>query len=873
METFKIEGLSFKYPERETETIKNLSLSVVEGEFVTICGKSGCGKTTLVRLLKPSVAPSGEVTGEIMFNGSPVKELDVRKQAEEIGFVTQNPENQTVTDKVWHELAFGLESLGYPNGEIRTRVAEMASYFGISNWFRQKTSTLSGGQKQLLNLASVMVMQPKVLILDEPTSQLDPIAASEFIKTLEKINRELGTTVILTEHRLEDAFSVSDRVVVMEKGEIIAQGKPQEMAKLLKDNEMYYALPTPMRVYSRVENDLNCPLTVRDGRKWLEAFAKETPLKPLSENVMEEKKAEVSIEMKDVFFRYEKEGRDVVKGLNLKVKKGELYAIVGGNAAGKTTCLSLISGLNSPYRGKVYIEGKEISKIENLYSGVLGVLPQNPQSLFVKKTVYLDLEEMLSDKKMTVAEKEKLIMETAESCDITEILESHPYDLSGGEQQRAALAKILLKKPGIILLDEPTKGMDAPFKNVFANILKGLKKAGVTIVMVSHDIEFCAENADRCAMFFDGEITSEGAPREFFAGKNFYTTAANAMARKIIKNAVVAEDIIKACGGEEIKQKAKTFEFEMRRDEVKMKKEKEKLSPLRIFLGCFMAIAFLVTFILGKDKFQNWKMYVYQFVTILELGLCIACFVKEKELGAKRIKEKGALSKRTLLSALFVLVAVPLTVFAGIYLLDDKKYYFISMLIILETLIPFCVSFENRKPNAREMVIISVLCAIAVAGRSAFYMLPQFKPVLAIIIISGVCFGGETGFLVGAVAAFVSNFFFVQGSWTPWQMFSMGMVGFVAGVVFNGLGMRKTRLSLCIFGGLATFFIFGGIMNPASVLMWQPHPTWEMIVSAYAMGLPSDLIHSASTVFFLWFAAEPMIDKLERIKSKYGIMK
>ena len=443
MESFKIENLSFTYPGRGDKTLDNINFTINQGEFVLICGKSGCGKTTLLRLLKSSLAPHGKVVGSILFEGKPLINYDIKEQASGIGFVMQNPDNQVVTDKVWHELAFGLESLGVKSTEIRRRVSEMASFFGIHHWFYKKVTELSGGQKQILNLASVMVMGPSVLILDEPTSQLDPIAAVEFLKTLEKINRELGVTIILTEHRLEDAFPLADRVIVMDDGKIIADEDPAEVGEILKEmnHHMYKALPTPIRVHGAVKNTLNCPLTVKDGRMWLEEYEKENVLNSdIIPKDKTENNAEKIIEIKDAWFRYEKNTPDVVKGFNLTVNKGELFCIVGGNGTGKTTALSLISGLNTPYRGDVLIKGQKISKIKNLYDGLLGVLPQNPQSVFAKKTVYLDLLEMLSDKKLTKAEKVQKVHNVSVLCRIEDVLERHPYDLSGGEQQRAALA-------------------------------------------------------------------------------------------------------------------------------------------------------------------------------------------------------------------------------------------------------------------------------------------------------------------------------------------------------------------------------------------------------------------------------------------------
>ena len=475
MELFKIENLSFAYPKADANTLKNINLTINKGEFVTICGKSGCGKTTLLRLLKSSLAPYGNINGNIFFEGQPSDTLTAEAQARKIGFVMQNPENQVVTDKVWHELAFGLESLGLKTSEIRAKVAEMASFFGIENWFHKKVSELSGGQKQLLNLASVMVMQPSVLILDEPTSQLDPISAQEFLKTLEKINKELGVGVILSEHRLEDAFPLSDRVIIMENGKVLSDGTPLEAGYALKntDNDMYLALPTATKVYLSVENGGNCPLTVRDGRKWLEAFSKENTLDEASiPDTASYDEGETIIEAKDLWFRYEKNSPDIIKGLNMKVSKGEIFAILGGNGSGKSTTLSLVSGINTPYRGQILIKGEKISKIKNLYNGTLGYLPQNVQSVFVKKSVYLELEEMSAD--------QSKINEISSLCKIEHLSDRHPYDLSGGEQQRVALAKILLQSPQILLLDEPTKGMDAPFKEEFAEILKALKQNGTS---------------------------------------------------------------------------------------------------------------------------------------------------------------------------------------------------------------------------------------------------------------------------------------------------------------------------------------------------------------------------------------------------------
>lgn len=551
MASFTIKDLSFRYPLRKNKALEHISIEIQEGEFLLLCGRSGGGKSTLLRHLKPALTPHGEREGEILLDGNPLHKLEERQQASQIGFVLQNPENQVVTDKVWHELAFGLESLGMETKEIRRRVAEMASFFGIQEWFCKSVTELSGGQKQILNLASIMVMQPEILILDEPTSQLDPIAASEFLETLQKINKELGTTILLSEHRLEEAMLLADRVLVMEQGSIITSGTAEQVGRTLQHagNDLFVSMPSAMQIYAGVkQTDLPCPISVRDGRRFLQKLLSGKHY-TVPDSVSLKPKRKTMISLKDVWFRYEKQGKDIIKDLSLAVEEGTFHAIVGGNGVGKTTALALISGIQQPYRGKIRIGGEalERSKDTGLFHTHLGVLPQNPQTLFVKKTVYLDLLEMLSKSQSSREEQDKKIQEIAELAEITELLESHPYDLSGGEQQRAALAKVLLLEPDILLLDEPTKGFDGAFKVKFAEILKELLRRNITILMVSHDIEFCAKYADYCSMFFDGSVISTEDTRTFFNGNHFYTTAANRMSRNVISKAIINEEVIAVC--------------------------------------------------------------------------------------------------------------------------------------------------------------------------------------------------------------------------------------------------------------------------------------------------------------------------------------
>lgn len=537
MEIYNIKNLSFTYPNQDKKALNEINLTVNEGEFVCIMGKSGCGKTTLLRLLKTALAPNGEICGSIYFMGNPISECDNYTEAQKIGFVMQNIEAQLVTDKVWHELSFGLENLGVPTGKIRARVAEMASFFGIGEWFYKDVCDLSGGQKQILNLASIMVMQPSVLILDEPTSQLDPISAMEFLKTLERINKELGTTIIITEHRTEEIFSICDRVIAMDNGMILADERKEKLPDKLSGTEFNKFLPTGARIYEKLSNEKNYPITVRDAKAWLEEFSKDKKINFENEE-RETKGQDICIKIKDAWFRYSKDGNDVIKGLDLEVKKGEILSVFGGNGSGKTTMLSLIARINTLNRGKILINGENVLKIKNLYNGILGLMPQNPQSLFVKNTVLYDLLDIEPD--------EEKVKNMADLCGISHILEQHPYDLSGGEQQRTALCKILLRNPEIVLLDEPTKGCDVQFKEEFKIILKNLKKSGKTIIIVSHDLDFCADISNRCALFFDGAIVSIDEPRKFFSSNYFYTTTANRIAKNIIPMAITEKDIINA---------------------------------------------------------------------------------------------------------------------------------------------------------------------------------------------------------------------------------------------------------------------------------------------------------------------------------------
>ena len=609
MQTFTISDLSFTYPTETAPALQNVSLSIEAGSFTVLCGRSGCGKSTLLRQLKPILQPHGTQTGTILFEGKSLSSLSQREQSARIGFVLQNLDAQLVTDKVWHELAFGLESLGLSTPVIRRRVAEIASFFGIQNWFYKPVCELSGGQKQLVNLASVMALEPSVL-----------------------------------------------------------------------------------------------------------------------------------------------------------------------------------------------------------------------------------------------------------------------------------------------LLDEPTKGLDAEFKRVFARIIRRLCARGVCVIMVSHDAEFCASYASRCAMFFDGAIVAEGTPREFFSSGSFYTTSASRMARGLLPGAITPEDVIAACGGEVPPEPdlpadggdaAEIQAQEEAREQAKTYLLPSQTAPLPLWrkllgaLGGLRALVCLWRILSISDLSElltqggltslagdTFRLYLAMLACLLVLAVSFSRAAPQpvhSSLGGR------PLSKRTRLASALSLLFVPLTIFIGIVYFGKKSYGVVSLLVLLECMAPFALIFEGRKPKARELVLIAALCALAVAGRAALFMLPGFKPVAALVILSGVAFGGETGFLVGAMSMLTSNVLFGQGPWTPFQMFAMGLIGFLAGVSFQKGLLRAGRAPLAIFGAVSVVLVYGGIMNPASALLWSNTINWKIILSYYVTGIPIDLVRALATFFFLWLTAEPLLQKLDRIKTKYGL--
>ncbi len=538
-ECLKIEKLNFKYPNTQKNAVAEFSITVNEGEFVLVCGRTGSSKSTLLRLIKPSIAPHGEKSGKIEFYGTSVDDLDLKTQID-IGFVFQNPDLQIVTDKVYTELAFGLENLNINSSEIRNRVSEIADFFGLSDVINEDTANLSGGKKQLLALASIVVMRPRLLILDEPTSSLDPVAAEEFLSVLDKLNREFGITIIISEHRLQNIFPYADQVLILEEGTNVFYDCPRKICSVLKNRDYFFDyLPPVIKLYAKTSKTLEdgCPLTVREGKSYLMGLVESGDYTMQTHEIVDKdegiKLTEYALELDNISFRYEKNLPDILSDFSLKIKKGEIFCLMGTNAVGKTTALKIASGILCPYEGKIKIFGKKIPlRHDNSlnFSSVVA-LPQDASLVFTHDTVSEDFG----------------------GCDlsgipfdISHLMARNPTDLSGGEAQLCAIAKALCKKPQILLLDEPTRGIDPYIKKTLIRVLKELKSSGVTVFAVTHDTEFAAECADRCGRIFGGELLLSDTPTNFFSNNYFYTTSAQKLCRNILPNIITDTDMLKS---------------------------------------------------------------------------------------------------------------------------------------------------------------------------------------------------------------------------------------------------------------------------------------------------------------------------------------
>ena len=559
-----VKNLSFTYPNTEHKALSAIDLSVERGEFITMMGATGSGKSTFLRLLKPELRQNGELQGLIEYNGADIGAMDPRESARVVGYVAQDPEEQIVTDKVWHELAFTLENLGMRRQDIARRVAEIASYFGIDRWMERDTATLSGGEKQLLNLAAVMIADPELLLLDEPTAQLDPIAATRFIETVYRLNRETGVTVILCEHRCEELFPISDRIVILDGGRVVLDDTPRNVAQSIgRDSEYTAFLPTAARLYHLVTRSAQAndtipqspsgdsllagsgspsisarrlpngehlsqrepiiPLSVREGQR----FVGDLHIKEKTTSERSDRNAtEEALSLKNIRFRYERRGDDILRDLDLTVYKGEVFALLGANGAGKSTAAAVAAGLRKPYSGTVKLFGKPLKDYKNgsLYQENLSLLPQDAESVFLHETVGEELKGC-----DTVIE--------GLPFDLKPLYDRHPYDISGGERQLVALSKSLSAKPRFLIMDEPSKGLDANRKALLLEVIRRLKNDGVTVLLITHDVEFAALCADRCALFAQGRIAAVDRTDRFMTDNRFYTTAASRITKRYVDGA------------------------------------------------------------------------------------------------------------------------------------------------------------------------------------------------------------------------------------------------------------------------------------------------------------------------------------------------
>lgn len=523
MAIVSLEKLTFSYPKQETPVLNDINLSIKQGDFVVLAGQSGSGKSTLLRLIKSEIAPHGKLKGAILYGGKPISECKKRTLAQDIGFVFQDPENQIVMDNVLDELSFGLENFHYDSDTMHKKIAEIVHFFDMNHLVPGRTADLSGGEKQLVNVASVLLLEPKVLLLDEPLAQLDPIAAKRFITMLKELNDTLGMTILIVEHRLDELLSMANQLILLDKGSILYDGLPNEvMQEMLAAQRLLEFLPDSVRLYQHLEGDIRgrLPVTVNEIRSWLQTKHIEAQL--VAQKVMKE---EVLLSLKNIDFQYRRGDPLLLDNVNMKLYEAEILTIVGGNGTGKSTLLKVIAGILQQQHGHFYYEKKRGKKLPQAR---LAYLPQNPQLIFVEETIQAEF--MMLAKEYAV-EQEKLASYIT-LFQLEEVLLHHPFDLSGGEIQRAALLATLLTRPKLLLLDEPTKGIDPVMKVVIGGLLERLQAEGTTILMVTHDIEFAAKYASRCGMLFQGELVALGPVEEFFNGNAYYTTMMNRVTRR-----------------------------------------------------------------------------------------------------------------------------------------------------------------------------------------------------------------------------------------------------------------------------------------------------------------------------------------------------
>ena len=532
MAFLKAKNLSFRYLD-DTFTLSEVNFSLEKGDFCLVVGKTGCGKTTLLRLLKKEITPSGSLKGEVKINGLDLKDYDSNK----IVYMFQNPSRQIVSDKVYHEIVFGLEARGIEKEVMEAKLAEIVNYLDINDLLNKHTMELSGGEAQLVSLASLLVLDPEVILLDEASSQLDPLTRKKFLEILKRINQDFGITIILVEHNLEDVLEFTDKVIVLDQGKMLYFGVKDEAIDFLGNNEEYFNfLPKTLQISKHL--NLGNLLHLKDVKEALKSKYKNEINFEYEIKIFEKE----IIKAEELYYRYSKKERDVLEKLSLTVYDNEILGFVGGNGVGKTTLLKNLAGIRTFYSGKIEIAGKNIKKYKgnSLYKNLIAYLPQDPLTLFLKRTVGEDLGYYVKSLDLD----KDLLNRLIKKFRIENLLEMSPYDLSGGELQKCAFTKILLSKPKILLLDEPTKGMDFSLREELKKILLALQKEGATIIIATHDLEFIASIADRVGIMFNGKVLSLTDSHSFFSNSNFYTTVASLASRKLYDKVITVPELV-----------------------------------------------------------------------------------------------------------------------------------------------------------------------------------------------------------------------------------------------------------------------------------------------------------------------------------------
>lgn len=515
MELFKIQNLSYYYPNTEIPALNEIDLTINEGEFILLLGKSGSGKSTLGRVFNKIVPEfhGGKIGGTV-------------RGTKEVGMVFQDPEKQLVMDKVERELAFGLENLGIKPELMRKRIMETLSFLNMWDIRDKKTFELSGGQKQKTAVGSTIAMGYRFLILDEPTSQLDPVAAEEILNILKRLNEELGYTIILIEQRIGRCFHLADRILFMDNGRLVFDGNPEEFAFWCSSMDMKF-LPSMSDLFVKLKQEA-IPLTIKEGRNKLKELVYCRHSQGIEKNKRKILNNKEIININKVSYTYEN-GKEALKNLNLAIDKGEILGIMGENGGGKSTLLKNISGILKPTKGKLIVGGE------------VGFLSQNPNDYLFNDTVYEELKYTLDNKNI---KDDSRIERVLKDLNIYEYVDRNPRDLSGGERQRVALASILVMEPDILLLDEPTRGLDRDLKDRLGEIVLRFKERGKTIVIVTHDVEFLGKYADRVGLIFDGSVAQIGCRYDILTSGIYYSTQMNKLFSGHVDGILTLEDAL-----------------------------------------------------------------------------------------------------------------------------------------------------------------------------------------------------------------------------------------------------------------------------------------------------------------------------------------